>query len=144
MAFLGTFDHTLDAKKRLTIPSTFRAAMADGVVLARGPERCIEVWPAAEYERQHRVALEGLNPLSPKARELKRRLFAGAFATELDSAHRVMVPTKLAEHAGVDREVAVIGADERLEVWDRASWYALDEDTPDRLNELTAGFDDPS
>ena len=130
MAFLGTFDHTLDAKKRLTIPSTSRAAMADGVVLAQAPERCIAEWPAAEYERKHHVALKGLDLLSPSTRELKRRLVAGAFDTELGSAHRVMVPAKLAEHAGVDRDGEVIGADECLEVWDRASWYALDEDTP--------------
>jgi MraZ protein len=144
VAFRGTFDHTLDAKNRLTIPSKFRAALADGVVLARGTERCVEVWPVADYERLHGGALDGLNPLSPEARELRRRLFGGAFDTELDSAGRVMLAPKLMEHGALSREVAVIGAGQALEVWDRQAWSAVDEDSPTRINELTRDLGHPS
>lgn len=144
LAFRGTFDHTLDAKNRLTIPAKFRAALADGAVLARGSESCVEVWPAADYERLHGAALEGLNPLSPRARELRRSLFGGAFDTELDAAGRVMVPPKLIEHGSLGREVAVIGAGDCLEVWDRRAWSAHDEDSPARIHELTQDLGHPS
>ncbi|MGI8513129.1 MAG: division/cell wall cluster transcriptional repressor MraZ [Solirubrobacteraceae bacterium] len=144
MAFRGTFDYTLDAKNRLTVPAKFRASLADGVVLSRGSERCLEVWPAGDFDRQTAAALERLNPLSPQGRDLKRRLFAAAFDTELAAAGRVMVPPKLMDHAGLDRDVAVIGAGEWLEVWDRGGWAAHDEDSPARVNELTEGLEHPS
>ena len=122
MAFRGTFDHTLDAKNRLTVPAKFRAALADGVVLARGSERCVEVWPAADYERLH----------------------GAAFDTELDGAGRVGLPPKLLEHAGLAREVAIVGAGDSLEIWDRGAWSSVDEDSPDRINELTRSLGHPS
>jgi MraZ protein len=144
VAFRGTFDFNLDAKNRLTVPAKFRAALADGIVLARGQARCFEIWPQHEYQRIHAAALEGHNPLSPRTRELKRRLFGGAYDTDLDSAGRVGVPGKLLEHAGIARDVAIVGAGECLEVWDRAAWESEDGASPDRINELTAGFDHPS
>jgi len=144
LAFRGTFDYTLDAKNRLTIPAKFRAAMSDGVVITRGSERCVEVWPAAVYEAQTESALSGPNPLSPEARELKRRLYAGAFDTELDSAGRVMLPAMLLEHGGLGKEISVIGAGEWLEAWDRGAWAEHDADTPTRINELTANLGHPA
>ena len=59
MAFRGTFDFTLDAKNRLTVPAKFRAALADGIVLARGAGRCLELWPQAEYEAQQAAHWRG-------------------------------------------------------------------------------------
>ncbi len=144
MAFRGTFDFTLDAKNRLTVPARFRAALADGVVLARGAGACVEVWPQAEYESQHGRALEGLNPLSREYKELKRHLFGSASDTELDAAGRVMVPSYLIRHARLDRDVAVLGTGDYLEVWDRASWDSENERAADRVTELTARFDHPS
>ena len=143
MAFCGTFDFTLDAKNRLTVPAKFRAALADGVVLARGSGRCVEMWPAADFEASTERALGDLNPLSQRGKELKRRLFAATFDTELDAAGRVMLPAKLIEHAALARDVSVLGTGEWLEVWDRDTWAAEDEDSPDRINELTSHFDHP-
>ena len=144
MAFRGTFDFTLDAKNRLTVPSKFRAALADGVVLARGSGRCVEVWPAADFEASTGRALGDVNPLSRDGKELKRRLFAATFDTELDAAGRVMLPPKLIEHASLGRDVSVLGTGEWLEVWDRDTWAAEDEASPDRINELTLHLDHPS
>lgn len=145
MAFRGTFDHTLDAKNRLTVPSKFRAALADGVVLARASSAsCLEIWPQADYEKLNSAALEKLNPISPQARELKRRIYGGAFDTDLDAAGRVMVPPKLIEYASLDREVALIGAGECLEVWDRDAWATADADSPSRIHELTESLEHPS
>lgn len=144
MAFRGTFEFTLDAKNRLTVPAKFRAALADGVVLARGSGACVEVWPARDYERQNATALENLHPLSPEAKELKRRVFSSAFDTDLDAAGRVMLPARLIEHAKLGRDVSVLGVEDYLEVWDRAAWQGEDRGSAQRVHELTSRFDHPA
>lgn len=140
MAFRGTFDHTLDAKNRLTVPAKFRNDLAKGVVLATGVERCMAIWIPEEYEAYAAAALAGLNPLSPQARELKRFFSANAFDTEIDAAGRVAVPAKLIEYAGLSKEVVVTGAGECLEVWDRRAWATYNEDLVARVPEITANL----
>ena len=92
MAFNGNFEHTLDAKHRLTVPSKFRAQLAGKVFLVKGPDRCISVYPEPTYSAMTTAALAGLNPFSPEARELRRVLHGNAADVELDSAGRVMLP----------------------------------------------------
>jgi MraZ protein len=144
LAFTGTFDHNLDAKNRLTIPSKFRAALAGGVYLVRGVERCISVYPTETYEQIAAQTLQGINPLSPKGRELRRMLYANASETELDSAGRVMLGQKFLEHAGIGREVVVTGVGECLELWDRSAWEAYDTDLTARAPDLTESLGHPA
>src|ERR671938_1051009 len=122
MAFRGTFDHTLDTKNRLTIPAKFRASLAEGVVLAKGIERCVQVWTPRAFDAYVSTALQGMNPLSEPARKLNRFFAANSLDTELDSAGRVMVPGFLLEHGGLAKDVVVTGAGDCLEVWERAAW----------------------
>jgi MraZ protein len=122
MAFRGTFDYTLDAKNRLTVPAKFRTALSDGVVLAKGLEGCVELWPAGDYDAYTATVLGERNPFSPEARQLKRFLASNAHDGELDSAGRVGLPEPLRAHAGLTKEVVVAGADDRIEVWDRDAW----------------------
>jgi transcriptional regulator MraZ len=122
MAFRGTFDYTLDAKNRLTVPAKFRTALSDGVVLAKGVEACVEVWRPGDYDAYTETVLGERNPFSQEARQLTRFLAANAHDTELDSAGRVGVPDFLREHAGLAKEVVVAGAGDRLEVWDKGAW----------------------
>lgn len=146
--FRGTFEHSLDAKHRLTIPAKFRAALAGGVVLAASPEttrespRSIAIWSPDAYDAYTAAALSGLNPLSPKARDLKRFLFAYSHDSELDSANRVMIPPKLMEYARLDREVVVTGAGECLEVFDRARFDTYSEDVLSRVPDIAASLGD--
>jgi MraZ protein len=144
LAFHGTFEHSLDAKNRLTIPAKFRAALAGGVFLVRGPDPCIAVYPAPTYEALTRAATAGLNPLSAQARELNRMFHAYATDTELDSAGRVMLAPRQLEHAGISREVVVTGAGDCLELWDRSAWEAYDRDLTTRAPELTASLGHPA
>ena len=144
MIFRGTFEHALDAKHRLTVPSKFRAALAGGVVLAASPEttaaapRSIAIWTPDGYESYTAAALTGQNPLSPQARDLKRFFFNYSHDTELDSAHRVMIPPTLLEYAGLDREVVVTGSGECLEVFDRAKYSGYSEDVLTRVPDIAA------
>ena len=83
MAFRGTFDHTLDAKSRLTVPAKFRVSLAEGVVLAKGIERCVQVWTPKAYDAYVDAALEGMNPLSEPARKLNRFFAANSMDTAI-------------------------------------------------------------
>ena len=110
LAFHGTFDHTLDAKNRLTVPSKFRSALAGKVFLVKGADRCLSVYPEDTYTAMTSAALAGLNPLSAQARELSRFFYANAMEVELDGAGRIMLPARFMEHAGIgSREVVVAG-----------------------------------
>ena len=144
MAFRGTFDHTLDAKNRLTIPAKFRASLAEGVVLAKGIERCVQVWTPNAYDAYVQTALAGLNPLSEPARKLGRFFAANSLDTELDAAGRVMVPGFLLEHGALRKEVVVTGAGDCLEVWDRAAWADYNEALSHELPDIAAGFGHPA
>ena len=144
MAFTGTFDHNLDAKNRLTIPSKFRTALSGGVYLVRGVEKCVSLYPAETYEHMAQTALQGINPLSTQGRELRRVLYASALETELDSAGRVMLGPKFLEHAGIGREVVITGVGECLELWDRSAWEAYDTDLTARAPDLTESLGHPA
>ncbi|HYY06852.1 MAG TPA: division/cell wall cluster transcriptional repressor MraZ [Candidatus Limnocylindria bacterium] len=122
MAFRGTFDYSLDAKNRLTVPAKFRAQLADGLVLAKGLERCVAVWTPDAFDAYTTQALADFHPLSPQAEKLNRFFSANSLDAELDSAGRVMIPAFLLEHAGLGKEVVVTGVGNRLEVWDREAW----------------------
>jgi MraZ protein len=144
LAFTGTFDHNLDAKNRLTIPSKFRAALAGGVYLVRGVEKCVSLYPRTTYEQIAQETLKGINPLSTQGRELRRVLYASALETELDSAGRVMLTPKFLEHAGIGREVVITGVGECLELWDRSTWEAYDTDLTARAPDLTESLGHPA
>src|SRR4051794_30632224 len=120
MAFRGTFDHTLDAKNRLTIPAKFRASLADGVVLAKGIERCVQVWTPTAYDSYVETALAGMNPLSEPARKLGRFFAANALDSELDAAGRGMVPGFLLDPGGGGKGGVVAGAGDGPEGGGRA------------------------
>src|SRR3984885_1561513 len=122
--FRGTFDHTLDAKNRLTVPARYRASLAEGVVIAMPVDLkpCVGIWRPEDYERYTQRALAELPPLSPELSELERFFYGSSQDVELDAAGRIMLPGFLAEHAKLIREVVVVGAGDRLELWDRARW----------------------
>ena len=122
--FRGTFDHTLDAKNRLTVPARYRAALADGVVLAMPVdlEPCVGVWRPEDYDRYTRRALAELPPLSPRLNELERFFYGSSQDAELDAAGRIMIPGFLGEHASLAKEVVVVGVGDRLELWSRSGW----------------------
>ncbi len=148
MIFRGTFEHALDAKHRLTVPAKFRPALAGGAVLAASPEttsdgpRSLAIWTSAGYDRYTSQALAGVNPLSPKARDLKRFFFNFSHDAELDSANRVMIPPKLMEYAGLDKDVLVVGSGECLEVFDRARYESYSEDVLLRAPDIAASLGD--
>jgi MraZ protein len=148
LIFRGTFEHALDAKHRLTVPSKFRAALAGGVVLAAshevspGSPRSVSIWTPDDYEAFTAQTLDGMNPVSPNARELKRFFFNASFDCELDSANRLMIPPTLMRYANLDKDVIVTGSGECIEVWDRKAYDAYREDVLARIPDIAASLGD--
>lgn len=121
--FLGTYTPRLDEKSRLILPAKFREELAEGLVLTRGQERCIYVFSAREFERVHEQMRSA--PLSSRqARDYIRVFLSGASDEVPDKQGRVTVPAPLRQYAGLDRDVTVIGAGTRVEIWDSESWNA--------------------
>jgi MraZ protein len=118
---LGTHDHTIDDKSRLTLPAKFRRAFEAGVVVTRGLDPCLVAYPRDEWaESQSRIA--ELDTLSGEARQLQRVVYGNAVEGDLDKQGRFVIPGKLREYAGLDRDVVVAGVNDHLEIWDRAAW----------------------
>jgi MraZ protein len=126
-SFRGTFHYSLDAKNRLTVPARFRAALSEGVVMAKGTDPCVALWTPDAYDAYTDAVLRDLPPLSDEADKLERFFAANSHETELDSAGRVGFPPFLLDHAELKKEVVVTGARNRLEVWDRAGWDEYNE-----------------
>lgn len=119
--FLGDFQHTLDDKGRVILPSRFRERLAAGLVLTRGYDRCIEVWTRAAYER--RVEELRKHPREDRRARMQMRMFTSSASDQAaDAQGRIVVPAPLREYAGLDRDLAVIGADDHVEIWDRTTW----------------------
>jgi MraZ protein len=138
--FLGEYEHSLDDKGRLAIPAKFRPEVSQGLVLTRGLDRCLFVWPLAEW----RIVAEKLGRLSlmhANARRLQRLLFAGAVDTQLDRLGRVLVPQFLRSYAGLQDTVVVAGVLNRIEVWEREQWaterLAAEEQSADLAEALS-------
>ncbi len=122
MAFRGQFDFSLDAKNRLNVPARFRPAFSDGVVLAKALEPCVAIWAPETFERWTESFLSNLNPVSPERRKLTRYFAGSSFDAELDSAGRVTLNQALLDHAGIQKEVVIVGNLDHLEIWDRERW----------------------
>jgi MraZ protein len=130
LAFRGQFDFSLDAKNRLNVPAKFRPAFSDGVVLAKALEPCVAIWAPRAFEAWTDSFLSNLNPVSAERRKLTRYFTGNSWDVELDSAGRVTLNAPLLGHAGISREVVVIGNLDHIEVWDRERW-TRDQETLD-------------
>jgi len=125
---LGTFVPKLDEKGRIILPAKFMGDFANGVVMTRGQERCIYLFSQREFEELHERARQA--PVTgKKGRDFLRMFLSGAAEDMPDKQHRVTIPPMLREYAGLDRELTVIGAGNRAEIWDTAAWNAYYEAT---------------
>jgi MraZ protein len=131
---LGEHEHSLDDKNRLTLPSKLRSAFADGLYVARGFDGCLAVYPVPEWERMKARYAE-LDPFSADARRVSRNFFGSAVAAELDKQGRLVLPQPLLEHAGLEREVTVLGVHDHLEIWNRATWRGLQQEPEGRVED---------
>ncbi|MFV0428895.1 MAG: division/cell wall cluster transcriptional repressor MraZ [Arachnia sp.] len=124
--FLGTYTPKLDDKGRLILPARFREALAEGVVVTRTQERALAVYPRATFEEM--MAPVSAAPTTLKqVRDYQRMLTAGASFEVPDKQGRITIPPILRGYAGLDRDVVVIGAMNRAEIWDANMWETYSE-----------------
>ena len=119
--FLGAYEPKLDDKGRVILPARFREDMEGGIVLTRGQEHCIYAFPAQEFE-QMTVELRRAPLSSKQARDYIRVLLSGAYKEVPDKQGRITLPPDLRKYAGLDRELTVIGAGSRAEIWNSQAW----------------------
>ena len=127
---LGTHSYQLDPKGRVSLPAKFRAAFIDGCWITVGQDRCLYVFPRAEWERRSDEVAS--SPLSDgDGRAFSRLFFGSSDETKLDGQGRVTITQRLRDAVGIDKEVVVLGVRDRMEIWDRQTYEGY-----------TAGFAD--
>lgn len=119
--FLGEYRHNVDSKGRLAMPARFRSGLAEGLVITRGLDPCLHVYPKSQWlplaER-----LSELPMSEPAVRGLRRNIFTGAFACEMDKQGRILIPPALREYAGLDGDVVIAGLNNYIEIWAASRW----------------------
>ena len=136
MFFMGTYTPKLDEKGRLFLPSKFRDQLTEGLVVTRGKEFCLTVWPMDDFMELTRKAQEA--PVTVKgARDYTRFLFAGASEEKPDKQGRITITPMLREYASLDRDVVVIGVMNRIEIWDPARWQQYSAEQETKFSELS-------
>jgi MraZ protein len=119
--FLGRHDHNLDVKGRLALPARFRDKLVEGVVITRGFDPCLLVYPIETWSPlAERVA--ALSISDPDVRKLRRMLFADAVDIQLDGQGRVLIPAELRGYASIEREAVVVGVHTFIEIWTPETW----------------------
>ena len=133
---MGTYTPKLDDKGRLFLPAKFRDQLTEGLVVTRGQERCLTVWPMRAFAQLAGQAQEA--PVTDKAvRDYTRLLFAGASDDQPDKQGRLTIPPMLREYASLSKDVIVIGVGNRLEIWDAARWQDYSDGREQAFSDLS-------
>ena len=125
--FIGEYEHSLDTKGRIIIPSKFRDKLGEEFVMTKGLDNCLFVYPKSEWN----VFEEKLKtlPLTNKdARAFIRFFFAGASECNLDKQGRVTIPANLRKYSKLDKDSVVIGVSTRIEIWSKDEWEEYNDD----------------
>lgn len=124
----GEYQHNMDPKGRVTVPSKFREDLGDCFYVCKGLDGCLFVLSQTQWDKL--VEKVSAMPLS-QGKGIQRFFFSGAAQVEPDKQGRILIPPKLREHAGLEKDVTVIGAAVRAEIWDTARWEAYSENQTD-------------
>ena len=132
--FIGEYTHTIDEKRRLAIPSKFRSALGKKAVITRGLENCLVLYPLNEWTVLAELA--SLPTSREEARSFTRLMLAGAMDTVLDSLGRILIPDYLKKYAALEKNVAIIGLGDRIEIWDEKRWQEYKAKTETRVEDI--------
>ncbi len=132
---LGEHIHTLDAKKRLSLPAKFRKELGKTVVITRGLDACLFVYSAKEW-KEFSGKLSELPVGQSSTRAFNRFILGSAFETPIDSAGRVLIPDVLKEFAGLDQKVVVAGLSNRVELWNEERWKSYQSELEGQADTL--------
>ncbi len=119
--FYGEYQHTIDPKGRVIMPSKFREGLGEKFMVTKGLDSCLFVYSRDEWDNLE-AKMRALPITSPEARILSRFVFAGAADCEVDKQGRILIPQHLREYAKLDKDVCITGVSNRVEIWDKATW----------------------
>ncbi len=140
IGFIGEYESTLDPKGRFLLPSGFKKQLPDGggenFVLNRGFEKCLSLYPMKSWKPIF-SEISGLNDFDPKVRQFRRYFLNGATQVELDSANRILIPKNLMEYAGLEKDIVLVSAVNKIEIWDKNKYQQFFETfSPDAFSNL--------
>jgi MraZ protein len=119
--FFGEFEHSIDEKGRITIPAKFRGRLVDGLVVTKGIDPCLWLYPTDVWvQLSHEISALPLT--DPKAREFQRQMFGGASDAVPDKQGRVNLPPYLREYANIDKQAVIVGLYDHCEIWNMDQW----------------------
>lgn len=118
---IGEYKHTLDPKKRVSLPAKFRKEMGKEVVVGCGLDKCLSVYTTSEWKK-FAGQLSEMSMMQSDKRSFNRFILGSASSAPVDSLGRILIPDNLKEYAGLKEKVAIIGVHSRLEIWDEGSW----------------------
>lgn len=119
--FMSEYNHTVDAKGRLIIPSKFRDVLGEEFVVSKGMDGCLFVYANDDWNAFEQK-LTSLPLINKEARQFARFFLAGAAQVELDKQGRILLPANLREFAGLDKDVVLVGVGSRIEIWSKEKW----------------------
>jgi MraZ protein len=133
--FIGEHQHNIDPKKRLALPSKFRKELGNSVVVTRGLDKCLFVYPANVW-KEIAEKLSAFPMGESTTRSFVRMMLSGASDVDVDSQGRILLPDYLKEYAGLDKNVTVAGLFNRLEIWDEVKWKTYREKAEQNTDEI--------
>ncbi len=138
---IGEYQHSLDAKNRMIVPSKLREDLGNKFVITKGLDGCLYIYPTDEWVKLQEK-LKTLPLTNKDARAFVRFFFAGASEVEIDKQGRGLIPQNLKEYAGIEKEIVSIGVLSRVEIWSREKWNEYNnsnidyEKIAEKMNEL--------
>jgi len=133
--FIGEYNHSVDAKKRLALPSKFRKDLGKNIVVTRGLDKCLFVYPMKTW--QELAEKLGTMPIGEAGtRSFVRLMLAGATDVFSDAQGRILLPEYLKEYAGIKKDIIVAGLFNRLEIWDEKSWEVYKKNAEKNTDEI--------
>jgi len=137
--FRGSFEHNVDSKGRVSVPSKFRDIIAERyegkLVLSIDLDRCVTVYPLEEWERVEEK-IRSVPQMQKEVKDYMRFVFSSATECELDRQGRILIPPALRERAGISKSVMVVGIIGKMEIWDKAAWDARKSQGGDKIGEV--------
>lgn len=121
--FMGEYNHTVDEKGRLIIPSKFREELGNEFVITKGLDDCLFIYNNTEWKALE-DKLRALPLTNKNARTFARFMLGGAATVELDKQGRILIPQVLRTFASLDKEIVLVGIANRIEIWNKAKWDA--------------------
>ncbi len=119
--FMGEYNHTIDAKGRLIVPSKFRESLGDEFVVTKGMDGCLFVYDNTEWSK-FEEKLRSLPMIDKEARQFTRYFLAGAASVEVDKQGRILIPAVLREFAEITKDAVLVGVGSRIEIWSKERW----------------------